>query len=152
MSSSIPTGFQPVEFNSAYENRIGPIYARKQGKSLRLGLQMAKKHCNSLGIAHGGLLATLADIGLAWGVVLDRGDGMRATTISLNLDYVSSAQVGDWIEVHITPRKSHGSVGFADCEIKNGDKLLLLANGTFKFITLKEQLPGLKLPELQLSD
>lgn len=130
----IPEGFEPVIFNVPFEDRIGPIYALKQGKSLRLGLKMAKKHCNSLGIAHGGLLGTLADIGLAWGLVIDRSDGKRAITINLNLDYVSAAQVGDWVEVHIQPRKSHGTVGFAHCEIKNGDKLVLLANGSFKFI------------------
>ena len=134
MSDAVPDGFELARFKSLYEERIGPIYALKQDKEICLGLRVAKKHCNSLGIVHGGLMATLADVSLAWALVIARGDGMGAITLNLNLDYVSSAQIDDWIEVHIEINKSHGSIGFANCEIKTADKLLLFGNGAFKFI------------------
>src|SRR4051812_36981800 len=100
---------------------VGPLYARRRrGKELSIGLRIEKKHTNSRGICHGGLLATLADLSLGYAMHA-RGDGkMGFVTAHLAVDYAGSARLGDWIESEVDIQRMGTRLAFANCYLVAG--------------------------------
>jgi hypothetical protein len=70
-----------------------------------LGLRIEERHCNGRGVAHGGLLVTLADLILGYACVRE-ASGLSFVTVGLTTDFAGSAAVGDWVEGAQTCRKS----------------------------------------------
>ncbi|BBP70752.1 hypothetical protein PHLH6_27560 [Pseudomonas sp. Seg1] len=72
-ATAIPEGFTPFTRSSPLLDLLGPIYARGNGLQLELGLltdsRLAtrdSRHANGRGTLHGGVLATLADVGMGY--------------------------------------------------------------------------------------
>lgn len=135
MLEIIPPDFEPVTFDVPFLHLIGPFYRRINDPSNHLGMLVEKRHCNTVGVAHGGVLVTLADVAAARGLIARRGLHLRALTISLNSDFVATAPLGAWLEAHLQIKKEEGGVGFATCEIRHGDRVIVVASGAFRFIT-----------------
>ena len=55
-----------------------------------------KRHANSLGIVHGGMLAAFLDS--AMGTAVFHDIERRAVTLKLSLDYLGPARIGDWLQ------------------------------------------------------
>ena len=144
MNAQIPEGYEPIDFGIPFFQLIGPFYHLKGAPVLHLGMRVEEKHCNSLKTVHGGLLATYADVATVRALVQQAGEDKRAFTLSLNVDYISYATIGAWLEAHVEIKKGAGSVGFATVEIREGDRVVVMATGSFKFITPK---PGAGSPE-----
>jgi uncharacterized protein (TIGR00369 family) len=104
-----------------------------------MGLILAEPHCNSRGLVHGGLIAALADnaMGLSCVVALasdGRDAGKGLVTVSLGVDYVGSAKLGEWLLIDPEPVKVGGSIGFARALIRSESKPVAMANATFKIL------------------
>jgi uncharacterized protein (TIGR00369 family) len=99
----VPEGFVPATHGGPYAQELGPFWSRKEERQVTLGLRLQRRHCNSAGAAHGGFLATLADLGLIHAVaVMRERDGHprhHLTTVSLTVDYIAPAPEGCWLEV-----------------------------------------------------
>lgn len=132
-SSTLPVGFSPYGFSGeSYFQTLGDVYAKPQeGGLLVLGLRLQQRHCNRLGIPHGGMLATLADGALGINLHLARQPGPTMVTVNLSLDYLAAAKVGDWLEAHVTPRKLGQQLAFGDCVLRVGERDVLRATGIF---------------------
>lgn len=63
----LPAGFAPLSPSSNYLDLVGPLFAKQDARGLTLGIRIEPRHCNSRGLAHGGLLVTLADLALGKG-------------------------------------------------------------------------------------
>jgi uncharacterized protein (TIGR00369 family) len=128
----IPSGFEPFAATGPFFSVLGPMYRRGEddGRSV-LGLRVAPGHANNLGVAHGGMLATLADSTL--GINLSRHPRYNRplVTVSLNTDFLSSAQLGEWLESRVELRRLGSRLAFADCFIEAGGRLVLRASGVF---------------------
>ena len=74
--SNAPAGYKPLPAASPFNELVGPLHEKRGDGLVSLGLRVEKKHCNSRGICHGGVLATLAD--LALGYALAARTGSRA--------------------------------------------------------------------------
>ena len=96
-----------------------------------LATRIAEDHLNPIGIAHGGMLATLVDT--AFGAALRHKLGLPVApmTISLNIDYVSPARPGDWVEAHVELHKAGRRISNASCLLNVAGRLVLRASGTF---------------------
>ena len=124
--SDIPEGFRRVQRPrpNPFNEMVGPFYERRQGDTVSLGLRIEERHCNSRGICHGGLLATLADLALGYSALARGGPGgdkRSFVTVSLSLDYAGSAKLGDWVESESEVQKTGARLAFV-----NGT---LVANG-----------------------
>lgn len=136
--ASPPEGFAPHFRKSPATDPWEPLYSRRGEAMVELGVTVAAAHCNSRGFAHGGVIAALADnaMGLSLGVV--RGTGIikasaaSALTVSLSLDYVGSAKIGQWLQ--ITPRvlKAGRSMGFVDAVVTADGETVARASATFR--------------------
>jgi uncharacterized protein (TIGR00369 family) len=128
----LPAGFEPFAGAGPFFSVLGPLYRRRteDGRSV-LGLRVAAQHANHIGVAHGGMLTTLADGAL--GINLSRHPRYNRplVTVNLNTDFLSSAQLGEWLEARVEFRRLGGRLAFADCLISAGERLVLRATGVF---------------------
>jgi uncharacterized protein (TIGR00369 family) len=96
-----------------------------------LATQIADQHLNPVGIAHGGMLATLVDSAFGATIQHKLNLAVAPVTISLNIDYISPANPGDWVEAHVELHKIGRRISNASCSLRAGDRLVLRASGTF---------------------
>ncbi len=134
IDADIPPGFGPILRSSPVLDALGGFYSKGAGPALEIGLQVGERHCNSRGTVHGGVLATLADIGMGYLMVFGHEPPRRMTTASLNIDYTGSAKVGDWIEVHMDAPKIGRQIAFANARLMAGDKQVARASAVFAVV------------------
>ncbi|MDO8912872.1 MAG: PaaI family thioesterase [Phenylobacterium sp.] len=129
-----PTGFEPHYRKSPLTAPWEPLYSRKTDGAVVLGLEVTEAHTNSRGFVHGGLISALADnaMGLSCGHRL--GDGARLVTVNLTLDFLASAQVGQWLEFDTIFVKPGGSLCFAQAFVTADGEPCARANGVFKVV------------------
>jgi acyl-coenzyme A thioesterase 13 len=100
---AVPEGFVPATHGGPYAKGLGPFWVKRTDQRVTLGLRLQHRHCNSAGGAHGGFVATLADLGLIHAAaVMRERDGQprhHLTTVTLTVDYVAPAREGCWLEV-----------------------------------------------------
>ena len=134
--TDIPDGFERHTRSSPLTEPWEPIYARHTDNAIVIGLRLAKPHTNSRGMVHGGLIAALADntMGLSCGMKIG---GARLVTVSLAVDYIGTAQVGQWLAIETDVVKTGRTLCFAQCLVKADGETVARANGTFKVVTPK---------------
>ena len=135
--ADIPPGFEPHLRRSPITEPWEPIYFRKASTAYILGLRLAKAHTNSRGLVHGGLIATLADNAMGLSCSVNMTDPQRLVTISLSVDYLGSANIGQWLEVETNFVKVGGSICFAQSLITADGEPCARANATFKILRQK---------------
>ena len=138
MAATLPEGFEPHTRKSPLTDPWEPLYARKLADRTMLGLHVAAPHTNSRGFLHGGLIAALADnaMGLSCGAVLAR-DGLAANglvTISLSVDYVGRAGIGQWLAFETTFVRPGRTLCFAEVEITADGEPVARARATFRVL------------------
>ena len=86
---------------SSFVNHVGPLLSRagasKGDKVHWCAMRVEEHHVNSWNFAHGGFLATLAEIGTAracWDP-----DGPATVAIDLNVQFIAAPKLGDLIEI-----------------------------------------------------
>ena len=128
----LPEGFQAIPRLSPFNALVGPLYERRLGDQVSIGLRIEEKHSNSRGVCHGGLLATLADLALGYAMVAKTGGkGGGFVTAHLAVDYAGAARIGDWIESAVEIQRMGKRLAFANCYLMCGDKRIVRASAIF---------------------
>lgn len=133
-SLAAPEGFERHSRRSPMTEPWEPIYARRTAQAYILGLRLAEPHTNSRGLVHGGLIATLADNAMGLSCGLQLPDKPSLLTISLSIDYLASAKIGQWLEVDTTFVKAGRSIAFAQCFVNADGEPCARGNATFKVL------------------
>jgi uncharacterized protein (TIGR00369 family) len=138
MTTAVPEGFARHFRQSPLTDPWEPIYSKRTTDAVIIALRLAAPHTNSRGLAHGGLITSLADnaMGLSCGVKL--GDGARLVTVGLSIDFIGPAQVGQWLAVETEIIKLGGTLCFAQCVVTADGEICARANGTFRVVRKKE--------------
>jgi acyl-coenzyme A thioesterase PaaI-like protein len=115
-----------------------PIYADIRDDRWVLGIEIRDPHTNSRGAPHGGLIAALADnaMGLSCGVMLTalKIPSSGLVTVSLSLDYLGAAKLGQWLEFDTDFIKPGKSLCYADATVRADGKPVARAHATFKVV------------------
>ncbi len=135
--ANIPSGFQRHSRTSPLTEPWEPIYAKTTTGALIIGLRLAKPHTNSRGIVHGGLIATLADNAMGLSCSIQMKEPQRLVTVSLSIDYLASANIGQWLQVETDFVKLGGSICFAQCLVTADGEACARGNATFKVVKAK---------------
>ena len=128
---AVPEGYKPLLRSSPTIELIGPVYSRGDGADLALGLRAERKHCNSRGTVHGGILATLADIALGYSLAFSTQPPTAAITANLSLDFAGAAKEGDWLEATVDFQKLGSRLAFGNCYISVGESRVVRASAVF---------------------
>jgi uncharacterized protein (TIGR00369 family) len=137
MTSDIPEGYEPHFRKSPFTDPWEPLYSKKTDKSVSMGLRLGKPHTNSRGLIHGGLIASLADNSMGYSCGQATGWTTSFVTVSLAVDYVGSAQIGQWLAVECEVIKTGSTLCFAQSLIRADDAVIARANGAFRVVPKK---------------
>ncbi len=129
----VPEGFERVPEGFGYTDSLQPVYRRVDGTDVSFGLVIQARHGNSMGICHGGVLMTLADMTATSGCNVARGDLVGNPTLSLNVDFVSAARQGQWIQADAEQVSLKRRFGFCSGHIRNSSGIVARFNGTIYF-------------------
>lgn len=128
-----PEGFQPHFRKSGLTDPWEPIFSKRiPGEAVVLGIRVAEAHVNSRGLAHGGLIAALADnaMGLSCGEAAN-GELAGLLTATMTTDYLGVAKLGQWLEFTTSFTKIGRTLCFAQCFVTADGKPCARANATF---------------------
>jgi acyl-coenzyme A thioesterase PaaI-like protein len=149
MNSSNPTDRPPPPGFVLHERRSPvtapwePIYERALPDRLVLGLWLRDAHTNTRGSAHGGLLAALADKAMGLSCAVVRGispkgaDPASFVTVSLALDYLDTARVGQWLVIDTNFVKAGRSLCFTGADLTADGAMVARAHATFRVLTAR---------------
>ena len=137
MTTAIPAGFEPHFRRSPFTDPWEPLFSKKTERAVTMGLRLAKAHTNARGLIHGGLIASLADNSMGYSCAQATGWTTSFVTVTLAVDYVDSAEIGQWLAVECEVIKTGGTLCFAQSLIKADDAVIARASGTFRVVRKK---------------
>ncbi len=133
--TTVPEGFTPLIPGGPWLAHAGPIYQRPAPDGgVIIGLRLGPQHTNMRGIAHGGMLVTLADSALGRNMHMSRTPSAPMVSVNLSTDFLGSAKVGDWLEAHVEVRKHGSRLSFAECQLRVGDRVIVRCSGVFSVV------------------
>lgn len=136
MSTEVPDGYERHARRSPLTDPWEPLYARKRDDSVSIAVEVREPHCNSRGIAHGGLISALADNAMGLSAVARAAREGRSpqgiVTVTLALDFIDSAKLGEWLEIVPLVLRSGGTLAFVECHVVCGERLVARGNATFR--------------------
>ena len=133
----IPEGYARHFRKSPLTEPWEPLYSKRVKGSVLLALWAREPHCNSRGFVHGGLISALADNAIGLSVIEtlrqgQEGEASSCMTVSLALDFLGSAQIGQWLEIAPRVLKAGSNLGFVDCIVRADDRAIARGNATFR--------------------
>ncbi len=120
--TDIPEGFELHLRESPLTEPWKPLYAKTTDKAVIIGLRLARPHTNGRGLIHGAQATS-------WTTSF--------VTISLSVDFVGSAEIGQWLAVESDVIRTGSTICFAQCLAKADDVVIARASGTFRVVPKK---------------
>ncbi|WP_439517369.1 PaaI family thioesterase [Hydrogenophaga sp.] len=112
-----------------YALHVGPLWCDADGA---LALRIEDRHTNITGRVHGGMAMGLASMGLAQAAQRAARPGSRATLLTLNLELIDSAQVGEWLFTEATVQRTTRTMVFVTGGLRSGERVLLTASAVYQ--------------------
>jgi uncharacterized protein (TIGR00369 family) len=133
IEEQVPEGFEQLPEGLGFTDSLSPCYRRVDEEQVSFGLIVQAQHSNTMGMCHGGVLMTLADIAAATGANQARGVLAGSPTVHLSVDYISSARQGEWVQANAEQVNVKRRFGFASGSIVNSRGVVARFSGTFYF-------------------
>jgi acyl-coenzyme A thioesterase PaaI-like protein len=130
MDAIIPEGFFDPK-NEGFTGNIGPILRRDSDGHIDSGFFVEQRHCNPQATCHGGWLSTFADVALV------RQGSLAASplvTISLTVDFIGVAPLGEWVQSRCDVVTKTNSMVFLQGTATANGRPALRMNGIFRII------------------
>ncbi|MEQ8410524.1 MAG: PaaI family thioesterase [Erythrobacter sp.] len=127
-----PEGFEPACFSPGFLDHGGPYFLGRRGEEPRVvGLRIMAHHINYKDGAHGGVISTFADVALSHAVYDAERPRLAPSTITLQVNYLSSARLGEWLEAHVTIDRMGGRTAYTSGRIMRGEDAIATMSGVF---------------------
>ena len=131
--SKVPHGFIEAPIGGVFATTNGPLYAHWQQDHLVLGFRVEPRHVNPGHNCHGGMLATFVDILLSTAAQYQTDIPRQfLPTISLQMDFVTGAPFGSWVEGRADILKVTKNLIFSQALVTADGVMALRASGVFR--------------------
>ena len=128
-----PAGFVLSTARGAFSTRNGPYFHDRAG---RQAFFARKRHCNGIGLIHGGMLSAFLDGVLAGASA--RGTGAVGVTVHLSIDFLDMGRAGDWVIGEASLTRAARDLAFVEGRAHIGGRTLARATGLFKLMRRRE--------------
>jgi len=129
-----PSGFVPAGFAPGFLDHGGPYWLGPAEAGVRpVGLLICPHHINYQDAAHGGVIATFADVALSHAVHDAERPRLAPSTVTLTVNYLRGAKLGDWLEARVTIDRLGGRTAYTSGGIWRGDEPIATMSGVFAF-------------------
>lgn len=130
----IPSGFERADFTPGFLDHGGPYYLGPAVEGVRVvGLLICPHHINYQEAAHGGVISTFADVALSHAVYDAERPRLAPSTVTLTVNYLGGAKLGDWLEARVTIDRLGGRTAYTSGGIWRGNEVLATMSGVFLF-------------------
>ena len=126
-----PPGFVSADFSAGFLDLSGPYFLRDHGAATTVGLRVQERHGNYIGVAHGGLLATLADVALSYQVHASEAPRLTVATNALTTNFIAGVKAGDWLEATCRIDRMGKRLAYTSGEIRRGDEVVMTMSAVF---------------------
>ena len=127
-----PEGFMLQKGRGAFSGHNGPYFHRPREIGTEQAFFALPRHCNGLGIIHGGMISSFLD-GLLAGAAA-RATGATPVTIHLSLDFLDMGRAGDWVIGEAEATRATRDLAFVEGRVRIQDRILSRASGVFKLM------------------
>jgi uncharacterized protein (TIGR00369 family) len=133
-ASDIPEGFKPRRFGDGFIAVNGPLYVKKLEPGIQLGFRVERRHCNPMGICHGGMIATFCDMLLPISAHYLSPELARRflPTINLQVDYLAASKLGAWVQGEAQLLRATRSLVFMQGVVSADGDPVARVSGIFK--------------------
>ena len=130
----IPEGFKPRRFGDGFVSTNGPLYLKKLERGILLGFRVEPRHCNPMGICHGGMISTFCDMLLPISAHYLSADLARRflSTISLQVDFLAPSPKGAWVQGEAQLLRATRSMVFMQGLVTADGQSVARVSGIFK--------------------
>lgn len=132
----VPEGWAEVERGGPFTRLIGPVYVSHKvletGEPARFGFRVRREHCNPRLVCHGGMLASVLDIVLACSIRETLAGIGSIPTVSMTLDYLAPAPLGDWVESRASVLRLTRGHAFVQALLVGAGGPVLRGSGIYK--------------------
>lgn len=129
---TIPPSFEPADFTPGFLDHGGPYYLGPAADGVRVvGLAVCSHHINYQDAAHGGVIATFADVALSHAVYDAERPRLAPSTVTLTVNYLGGARLGDWLEARVRIDRLGGRTAYTSGGIWRGDEQVATMSGVF---------------------
>lgn len=134
MSAGPPQGFTRFPHGGEFVAVNGPFHERVADGAWQFGFRVEPRHANSVGICHGGMMATFCDMLLPIGAVraVEALHDLFLPTISLQVDYLAPARIGQWVQGQTQVLRTTRSLVFAQGLVSADGEPVARVSGVFK--------------------
>ncbi len=127
-----PEGFALSTGRGGFSTLNGPYFFRLAGETVEQAFFALNRHCNGLGLIHGGMLSSFLD-GLMAGAA-GRTSGATPVTLHLSLDYLSMGRAGEWVLGEARVTRASRDIAFVEGRAHVAGRDLVRASGLFKLM------------------
>ena len=124
---------QALDDRHIADRRTHHRFHRISGERLQLGFRVEHRHTNPLGICHGGMMASFADMLLPCASMY-QGSGERRflPTISLQVDYMGASPLGSWVQGEADVLRTTRNMLFGQGVVTSDGQPVMRVSGIFK--------------------
>ncbi|MBV9996782.1 MAG: PaaI family thioesterase [Caulobacteraceae bacterium] len=126
--ASPPAGFVAWP-GTGFSGHVGPYFHGPDGAQ---AFFVAERHCNGLGLIHGGMISAFMDGVLA--AAAARATSALPITMHLAVDYLEMGRMGHWLIGEGSLTKATGDVAFVEGRARIGARSVARATGVFKLM------------------
>ena len=102
-------------------------------------LPLVSAHMNSWGITHGGVLMSLLDVAMANAARSLYGDERGVVTVEMKTTFLQPGGIaGKLLEARATVLQPTTTMCFCEAEIRDGERLIAKASGSFKYLKIRQ--------------
>ncbi|MDR3506491.1 MAG: PaaI family thioesterase [Caulobacteraceae bacterium] len=130
-----PEGYVRSEDRGPFSMHNGPYFQARPAEGAAQAFYVLPRHCNRMGIVHGGMLTSFLDSALA--AAVGRQTKTASVTIHLSVDFLSMARAGEWVMAESRVTRATREVVFAEARIHAGEKDIVRGSGVFKLMHRK---------------
>jgi len=135
--TTVPEGYTYEPSPSAYVNHMGKIYLRRStdpgGQDIvSAALRIEPHHVNAWGLAHGSLIAGMAEVGCAGTAYV--ADGPPVVAVEISTQFIGAPKLGELLEVHGWTTRRTRTLVFTQCRGESDGKLVFTATSVQKII------------------
>lgn len=133
-----PAGWRMLPFEDAYQEQNGPYFIAdpfeaSESEPMRFAFRVGAHNCSFAGICHGGMISASLDI--VMGRSMARLCGVaHAPTVSMSVDFMRAANLGDWIESRVRILRRTRSMVFCDAMLMGPGGPVARGNAVFKLL------------------
>lgn len=127
-----PEGFSPSRGRGAFTSHNGPYFHRDGATGPEQAFFALPRHCNGVGLIHGGMLSAFLD-GLLAGAAAQATSAIPVT-VHLSVNYLGMGRAGEWVLGDAVVTRITRDIAFAEGRAHIGGRDLARASGVFKLM------------------